>query len=159
MIDPAVIDTGKTGIQQAWGRYIPERKALRYRHECLRTALPAELARARAHRADKNDGSDGPSRSSPSESPSAISVGPLCDVLVVACHACQHLTDEVCTIAAAFGTQSTGPSRHGARCLTGVGMPYDRRARGSDAVLPQRPQWHVEGRRQDAEREYSLALL
>ena len=91
VIDPAVIETGKTGIEQAWGRYIPDRKALRYRHECLRTALPGELVKARAHRADLSD---------PISSPKPR---PLGDVLVVACHACQHLTDEVCTIAAAFG--------------------------------------------------------
>ena len=113
VIDPAVADAGKRGIQQAWGQYIGLQKTLRYRHECLRTALPAELA-----------GRDG------------------MDVLVVACHACQaclrvcwmcvkgclfgarmlhvcctyadaccmhaacmlqHLTDEVLSIAAAFG--------------------------------------------------------
>lgn len=70
VIDPAMV--GNDGVQRAWGRFYSG-KTLRYRHECLRTGLPAEL--------QKYDGSN---------------------VLVVACHACQHLSEEVLQVSCSY---------------------------------------------------------
>lgn len=79
VVDPAVV--GQTnGVQQAWGTYY-QGKNLRFRHECLRTALPAEL----------------------DEILHGGETGKKFRVLVVACHACQHLSDETLEIACSYG--------------------------------------------------------
>lgn len=87
MIDPAVVK-GKEGIQKAWSPFWNTKgsvgsrpKQLKYRHECLRTALGDELESIL-------NGNDKPKST---------------DILVVACHACQHLTDETMKIATEFG--------------------------------------------------------
>jgi len=73
-----VIDPARVGqIQGAWGDFLKD-KSLRFRHECLRTGLPSELALAMEHTV--------PDR-----------------ILVVACHACQHLSDEVLEISCRHG--------------------------------------------------------
>jgi hypothetical protein len=72
VIDPA--NVGGQSVQRAWGKYLDKDKVLRYRYECLRTGLPAELELAMSQ-TKKNR------------------------VLVVACHACQHLSDEILEIA------------------------------------------------------------
>lgn len=86
VIDPAQVGGG--GVEKAWGhRYrsdnsnIKSNKDLRYRHECLRTGLPSELSHALG-RVDANR------------------------VLVVACHACQHLSDETLQIACQYGVHA-----------------------------------------------------
>lgn len=91
VIDPAECDSGKRGVREAWGGFwsnddndygagngaASARKELRYRHECLRTGLRDELDKLQT---TKNT-----------------------NVTVVACHACQHLTDETLQIAAEYG--------------------------------------------------------
>jgi 8-oxo-dGTP pyrophosphatase MutT (NUDIX family)/antitoxin component of RelBE/YafQ-DinJ toxin-antitoxin module len=72
VIDPA--DVGKQGVTRAWRHYF-KGKRLDYRYECLRTGLHAELNRFLKQGIE-------PSR-----------------ILVVACHACQHLSDEILEIA------------------------------------------------------------
>lgn len=74
VIDPA--DVGSQNVQRAWGEFLQD-KTLRYRHECLRTGLPAELKRADLDERRR--------------------------ILVVGCHACQHLSDEILSIACRFG--------------------------------------------------------
>jgi hypothetical protein len=73
VIDPAQV--GKGSVQRAWGDFYQD-KALRYRHECLRSALPDELNELIIHRQV-----------------------PRQRILVVACHACQHLSEETLEIA------------------------------------------------------------
>ena len=69
-------------MQRAWQKYLAAGKTLRYRHEGLRTGLPAELARA-------------------------VEQGICPDqILVVACHACQHLSDEALQIACRHGVHA-----------------------------------------------------
>jgi hypothetical protein len=75
VIDPAQVGGG--GVDRAWKRFFPT-KTLRYRYECLRTGLPDELNRI-------------------------LQVTPRHRVLVVACHACQHLSEEILDIACRFG--------------------------------------------------------
>jgi len=75
VIDPA--DVGKGSVQRAWGKFL-HNKILRYRHECLREGLPKELNNALT-KTDKSR------------------------ILVVACHACQHLSDEVLEISVHHG--------------------------------------------------------
>jgi 8-oxo-dGTP pyrophosphatase MutT (NUDIX family) len=75
VIDPAQVGGG--GVDRAWKRFFPT-KTLRYRYECLRTGLPDELTRI-------------------------LRVTPRHRVLVVACHACQHLSEEILDIACRFG--------------------------------------------------------
>jgi hypothetical protein len=94
VIDPAHI---KGGVELAWGdiyKQIPKqenssttnnnnntkKKELRYRHECLRTGLHQEL----------------------DDAINRLSISPK-KILVVACHACQHLSDETLEIACSFG--------------------------------------------------------
>ena len=79
VVDPAVVGQTK-GVKQAWGSYY-EGKNLEYRHECLRKALPVELEKTL-------QGSDNNKNFR---------------VLVVACHACQHLSDETLKIACSYG--------------------------------------------------------
>jgi 8-oxo-dGTP pyrophosphatase MutT (NUDIX family) len=78
VIDPARVGSG--GVQRAWeSMYAP--KPLRFRHECLRTGLRTELNRAlQATARDR--------------------------ILVVACHACQHLSDEVLEISCQYGVHA-----------------------------------------------------
>jgi len=78
VVDPADV-SGKDGVQRAWREDFLGSKVLQYRHECLRKALPEELAKAIRTTGD-------PSR-----------------VLVVACHACQHLSEETLAISCRFG--------------------------------------------------------
>ena len=87
VIDPAVVK-GKDGIQQAWKPFWTTKengssrpKQLKYRHECLRTALRDEL--------DTILNGKNPPKST--------------SILVVACHACQHLTDETMQISSEYG--------------------------------------------------------
>ena len=78
-----VIDPARVGsVRKAWEPFL-QHKELRFRHECLRTGLPAEIENALQ---EKNIP---PSR-----------------ILVVACHACQHLSDETLAIATAFGVHA-----------------------------------------------------
>lgn len=76
VIDPAQVGNG--GVMKAWGTPFMDRTTLLYRHECLRTALPDELQQQLKY-------------TSPDR------------VLVVACHACQHLSEEIVQIACRFG--------------------------------------------------------
>ena len=78
VVDPAVVG-GRRGVQRAWGAFYSHQE-LRYRDECLRTGLPAELDVALDATAQTR-------------------------VLVVACHACQHLSEEVVEIASSRGVQ------------------------------------------------------
>jgi 8-oxo-dGTP diphosphatase len=78
VVDPARVGSG--GVQRAWGSmYTP--KPLRFRHECLRTGLRAELH-------------------------SALQATARNRILVVACHACQHLSDEVLEISCQYGVHA-----------------------------------------------------
>lgn len=81
VIDPA--NVGKQGVERAWSNYFRS-KTLHYRHECLRTGLPDELEKALG-------GINGAS-GTPRER-----------ILVVACHACQHLSDETMEIGCRYG--------------------------------------------------------
>lgn len=74
VIDPA--DVGNGGVQRAWGTFLKDKK-LKYRYECLRTGLVSVLDRFLQQGV-------APSR-----------------ILVVACHACQHLSDEILQISCA----------------------------------------------------------
>ena len=80
VIDPADVVAGRRGLEEAWGGFRDRSggscPAPRYRRECLRTALPAELEEAKKKRQR---------------------------VLVVACHACQHLSWETVDIAQQYG--------------------------------------------------------
>jgi 8-oxo-dGTP pyrophosphatase MutT (NUDIX family) len=76
VIDPA--DVGKDRVRKAWADLIGRDKTLTYRRECLRTGLPDELEKA-------------------------FTVTTRGRVLVVACHACQHLSEEVLDIACRYG--------------------------------------------------------
>jgi len=69
-------DVGNKSVQRAWGSFYSG-KILRYLHECLRTGLPEELERYQN-----------------------------LNVLVVACHACQHLSEEVLEISCTFGASA-----------------------------------------------------
>ena len=83
IIDPAKCNSGKRGVNEAWSRfwsYEPVKKELRYRHECLRTGLRKELDQIMQTKEVKST-----------------------NVTVVACHACQHLTDETLQIASEYG--------------------------------------------------------
>ena len=107
VIDPAECNSGKFGVREAWKQYwsattdhtdgtiidartnlhrvssssssLPKKKKeLRYRHECLRTGLRKELDSILHHAKSTN-------------------------VTIVACHACQHLSDETLQIASEYG--------------------------------------------------------
>ncbi len=91
VIDPAECNSGKFGVREAWSRFwstnnadgtsssfLTKKKELRYRHECLRTGLRRELDTMLHHTKSTN-------------------------VTIVACHACQHLTDETLQIASEYG--------------------------------------------------------
>lgn len=69
-------DVGKGSVQRAWGKFF-KKKTLRYQPECLRTGLPKELRKLKKS-----------------------------NVLVVACHACQHLSEEILEIASGFGVSA-----------------------------------------------------
>ena len=79
VVDPACV--GRAGVERAWGTHL-RGKMFRYRHECLRTGLPNELEDF--IRRKQTDASR---------------------ILVVACHACQHLSEEIVDIACRFGVQ------------------------------------------------------
>ena len=79
VIDPANVGGG--GVRLAWKKYIMG-KTFRYRHEGLQTGLPAEIMQA-------------------------IKCGvPSDKILVVACHACQHLSDETLEICCRNGVHA-----------------------------------------------------
>lgn len=79
VIDPANVGNG--GVERAWKLSFFPHKRLHYRYECLRTALPNELEVATNKIRSTR-------------------------VLVVACHACQHLSEEIVEISC----------RHGVHC-------------------------------------------
>lgn len=74
VVDPANVGNG--GVQKAWGGFLKS-KNLTYRYECLRTGLPAVLNQFLEQDMQ-------PRR-----------------ILVVACHACQHLSDEILQLSCA----------------------------------------------------------
>lgn len=77
VIDPANVGGGR--IQQAWGsEFMSKDKKLTYRRECLRTGLPDELEQA-------------------------LKMTSRNRILVVACHACQHLSEEILQIGCNYG--------------------------------------------------------
>ncbi|CAJ1968944.1 unnamed protein product [Cylindrotheca closterium] len=85
-IDPAKV--GNNGVTKAWGHlwssdqgdsYANQKKELVYRNECLTTGLPSEIQKGL----------------SMTESPEQI--------LVVACHACQHLSEQILEISCRYG--------------------------------------------------------
>lgn len=76
VVDPANVGGGR--IQQAWGtEFMKNDKKLKYRRECLRTGLPDELEKA-------------------------LKITNRSRILVVACHACQHLSEEILQIACRY---------------------------------------------------------
>ena len=97
VVDPAECAGGKEAIKEAWSPFwsnwndttIMKKKELRYRHECLRTGLRKELDMILQKTKSTN-------------------------VTVVACHACQHLTDETLQIASDYGVNVAGEF---CRCL------------------------------------------
>jgi 8-oxo-dGTP pyrophosphatase MutT (NUDIX family) len=77
-----VVDPARVGsVERAWESFWGSKKELVYRNECLRTGLPAELQRA-------------------------LAITSRNKILVVACHACQHLSEEIVDIACRFGVSS-----------------------------------------------------
>ncbi|KAL3916914.1 MAG: hypothetical protein SGILL_004962 [Bacillariaceae sp.] len=77
VVDPA--DVGRGGVMRAWGKdFIGKGKAMRFRYECLRSGLPDELD-------------------------TALTMTTRDRILVVACHACQHLTEETLNISCRYG--------------------------------------------------------
>ena len=77
VIDPA--DVGNGSVVRAWGSdFIGNDKQLLYRHECLRRGLPDEIEKA-------------------------LSITTRDRILVVACHACQHLSSEILNISSRYG--------------------------------------------------------
>ena len=77
VVDPAIVG-GRDGVRRAWSEFY-RGKELAYRTECLRTGLPIELGAALVAGTEKTR------------------------ILVVACHACQHLSDETVDIATDHG--------------------------------------------------------
>lgn len=77
IIDPAPPDSHHR-LQQAWERHVPSHKSITYQRAPLQTALgPAIAALLKTH--------------------------PASSILVVACHACQHLTTSLLTITSLYG--------------------------------------------------------
>lgn len=77
VIDPAKVGGG--GVERAWRNFY-EHKNLRYRHEPLQMGLPAELSIAtKRHQRDR--------------------------ILVVGCHACQHLSEDIIEISRRYNVQ------------------------------------------------------
>ena len=76
VVDPA--EVGQGGVEKAWAKYY-EGKTLSYRYECLRSGLKDEIEKA-VEQGIKRE-----------------------RILVVACHACQHLSEETCEIATNMG--------------------------------------------------------
>ena len=76
VVDPARV--GSDSVERAWSSFFRPDQQLMYRNECLRTGLPQEIKDAltwtEPHR-----------------------------ILVVACHACSHLTEEVFDISTRYG--------------------------------------------------------
>ena len=79
VVDPALCAAGVKGVAAAWGS-MHTGKVLRYRNEGLETALAEEIYHAKR----------------------ACGEGLASRVVVVACHACQFLTDEVLDICEAW---------------------------------------------------------
>lgn len=78
VIDPANVGNGN--VERAWKEFYPK-KILKYRYECLRVGLPDELQRVLQTTSPRR-------------------------VLVMACHACQHLSEEILDIACRFGVHA-----------------------------------------------------
>jgi 8-oxo-dGTP pyrophosphatase MutT (NUDIX family) len=78
VIDPANVGNGN--VERAWKDFY-RNKTLKYRYECLRAGLPDELQRVLQTTSPRR-------------------------VLVVACHACQHLSEEILDIACRFGVHA-----------------------------------------------------
>ncbi|KAL3916688.1 MAG: hypothetical protein SGILL_005064 [Bacillariaceae sp.] len=77
VVDPA--EVGRGGVMKAWGEeFIGHHKELCFRNECLRTGLPTVLELALTSTTKDR-------------------------VLVVACHACQHLSEEILDISCRYG--------------------------------------------------------
>ena len=95
VIDPAAAQHQVTGVQRAWKEYLvgPEDHDMRliYQHECLRKALPLTIQQLTRSNC-LNHTQLLPSQVHPSH------------ILVVACHACQHLSEETARIACSMGT-------------------------------------------------------
>ncbi|KAL7558702.1 hypothetical protein ACA910_013419 [Epithemia clementina (nom. ined.)] len=100
------------------------KKRLRYRHECLRTGLPLELERAFSSSSSSNDDDGDNDEGDPRDDDSKNKYDASLDaqtrprlqsrrrhrrplgrrnILVVACHACQHLSEETLQIAYQYG--------------------------------------------------------
>ena len=88
VIDPAQVGQEGGGVAKVWAPFYHGQKQLRYRHECLRTALPNELQRLLMTQDDTNHSERD---------------GRRLQILVVACHACQHLSEETMQIAYRYG--------------------------------------------------------
>ena len=105
IIDPAHVNSSSAGVELAWGEEYSKKQyilnnnnnnnnkrndnnhnqnVLRYRHECLRTGLRKEIDHAMTVDNLKSN-----------------------EILVVACHACQHLSDETLEIACSYGVHVT----------------------------------------------------
>ena len=91
VIDPA--NVGQHGVTKAWKKDFFPNKTLRYRYECLRTALPDELQRIQSLSSELSS----PSQTSNASTSCTTSTTTkrLPNVLVVGCHACQHLSEEI----------------------------------------------------------------
>jgi 8-oxo-dGTP pyrophosphatase MutT (NUDIX family) len=108
VVDPA--DVGGQGVLKVWGGYLKGGdKKLRYRYECLRTGLPAELDHALLKTSDRRR------------------------ILVVACHACQHLSDESLSVACRYGVcaavmpccqKDTSPGSSWKIMCKSLGLPF-----------------------------------
>lgn len=76
VVDPANVGGG--GVKRAWAQFLRSDQIFSYRYECLRSGLPSELQYAlQSTQPDK--------------------------ILVVACHACSHLSEEIINIACSCG--------------------------------------------------------
>lgn len=76
VLDPA--NVGKGSVKRAWSSFFRPDQELMYRYECLRTGLPDELKDALSY-TDRHR------------------------ILVVACHACSHLSEEILDVSTRYG--------------------------------------------------------
>jgi hypothetical protein len=106
VVDPAIITNGKNGIQTAWGHLFDITK-LQYQHECLRTALPrilqSSLVDTGTGICSTNNINDDIMANEITSRQGNLSTKLYPDeILVVACHACQHLSDETIEICSLY---------------------------------------------------------
>jgi ADP-ribose pyrophosphatase YjhB (NUDIX family) len=134
VIDPAVVN-GKEGILQAWSPFwngdnngAGRGKSLRYRHECLRIGLRDELDKILKRQTHDGTGS---------------LVSPT-SVLVVACHACQHLTDETMQIASEYGVNVGKSALFRGSSYRLVLVQWSHNPFSLHAVLSEGSRWMVE---------------